>query len=156
MALAMDSKACVLTHFSQRYQKVPVLEYTDEDDGVPLIDAATDDPEAAVDDGAEAPMTDSAQAASGTAGPIQPDEAKHTTIKLKRGTDMKVCVAFDLMRIKVGDIAQMEKLTPALVRLFATEEKEEVKPQQTSESVRGEAQAAGNKKKKVKKSKRNN
>ena len=156
VALAMDSKACVLTHFSQRYQKVPVLEYTDEDDGVPLIDAATDDPEAAVDDGAEAPMTDSAQAASGTAGPIQPDEAKHTTIKLKRGTDMKVCVAFDLMRIKVGDIAQMEKLTPALVRLFATEEKEEVKPQQTSESVRGEPQAAGNKKKKVKKSKRNN
>jgi ribonuclease Z len=42
---------------------------------------------------------------------------------------MKVCVAFDYMKIKVGDIAQMEKYTNTLVALFAEEELSEVKPE---------------------------
>ncbi|KAH0390384.1 hypothetical protein KCU89_g15653, partial [Aureobasidium melanogenum] len=55
------------------------------------------------------------------------------------GSDMKVCVAFDYMRIKVGDIAQMEKYTDALVALFAEEEsaEEEVKPEAPKKKVKG-------------------
>ena len=32
IAMAMGAKACVLTHFSQRYQKLPVLEHAAEDE----------------------------------------------------------------------------------------------------------------------------
>jgi hypothetical protein len=40
--------------------------------------------------------------------------------------DMKVCVAFDYMRIKVSQIKEMERLTPALQALFNLEKNEEV------------------------------
>ena len=36
---------------------------------------------------------------------------------------MKVCVAFDYMRVKVKDMWKMEKFTPALLELFAEEDK---------------------------------
>ncbi|KEQ79450.1 hypothetical protein M438DRAFT_306403 [Aureobasidium pullulans EXF-150] len=86
VALGMGAKACVLTHFSQRYQKVPVLEYTEGEDAI---------------------------------------------------HDMKVCVAFDYMRVKVGQIAEMEKYTDTLVALFAEEESEENKPEPPKKKGKG-------------------
>ena len=38
---------------------------------------------------------------------------------------MKVGVAFDLMRVKVGEIAALERLVPALQQLFKDEAKGE-------------------------------
>lgn len=152
VALAMDAKACVLTHFSQRYQKVPVLEYTDQDDGVSSFGGTIEDTSTNPDDSMDVPISDVAAAtAPADASEPAPQEAtKHTTIKLKRGTEMKVCVAFDLMRVKVGEIAQLEKMTPTLIELFAEEEKVEGKEQD------GKPQKAVNKKQKAGKSKRNN
>lgn len=162
VALAMDAKACVLTHFSQRYQKVPVLEYTDNDDAIPSYDTAatTDDAPAIPEDIVEDAPVENVEATSTYTPMTAP--IKQTTIKLKKGTDMKVCVAFDLMRVKVGEIAQLEKMTPALIKLFATEEQEQDEEQDEGGSnANGNANGKQGKKQKQKqkqqgKSKRNN
>ncbi|CAD0082134.1 unnamed protein product [Aureobasidium vineae] len=142
VALGMGAKACVLTHFSQRYQKVPVLEYTEEDDGTVNSLAASGDEmdiSTTTDDDTDAPVIDTAAPASERKAPVAPtntsEVAKH--IKIKAGSDMKVCVAFDYMRIKVGDIAQMEKYTDTLVALFAEEESSEEKPEPKTKKVKG-------------------
>lgn len=143
VALGMEAKACVLTHFSQRYQKVPVLEYTDEEDGA-VNSLATSGDEMDIstntDDDADAPVIDTAASASEAKAPVDATNANKVAkhIKIKAGSDMKVCVAFDYMRIKVGDIAQMEKYTESLVALFAEEESsEEVKPEAPKKKVKG-------------------
>ncbi|GAB7341686.1 hypothetical protein MBLNU457_g0030t1 [Dothideomycetes sp. NU457] len=162
VASKMNAKACVLTHFSQRYQKVPVLEYTE--DGHSAADAVkltteTENTDADDDDDVDmAPNTDTAipDEDEETRG-AEPGPAK-TTVKLKAGTDMKVCVAFDYMRVKVGEIAQMEKFTPALLELFADEERrkaaEKEKRGGNTEKEKGKGKKGGAEKKE--KSKRNN
>lgn len=133
VAQQMGAKACVLTHFSQRYQKFPVLAHGDEDaKDVPMIDAT-----------AEIPQDDAVEGVSlkDVAAPTVPDHPKMerstgkqydlplteattapAAVKLKLKSDTKVCVAFDYMRVRVGDIGVMEKFTPALLKLCAEEE----------------------------------
>ena len=164
VAQAMGARACVLTHFSQRYQKIPVLERANGDDGgEDVAEAIT----AAEDENGD--FDESASNTDATAGPLGgedefaptlPDQSTSTStgrndggqryslppngphsttalptpitsssegpaaVKFKLASDMKVCVAFDYMRVRVGEMAQMEKFTPALLRLFAEEEKE--------------------------------
>ena len=149
IAQAMGAKACVLTHFSQRYQKLPILEpgdgtgnVNDEDaseeislsDGVEDGETGAIDPEYATD----GPLEDAAatfpdQVASNGAGESyelpskrarkgSADAAAPASVKLKVASDMKVAVAFDYMRVKVGEIGQMDKSTPALLKLFAEED----------------------------------
>lgn len=138
VAQNMGAKACVLTHFSQRYQKVPVLERADDEvKDAPMADAVVDFPQ---DEGVDenAPLEDVTAATfpaqpetEGSAGkqydlPPRKAATAAEAVKFKLNSDMKVCVAFDYMRVKVGDIAVMEKFTPALLKLFAEEEKEEI------------------------------
>lgn len=141
---SMGAKAVVLTHFSQRYQKIPVLETTQDGEDEPIEDAATE----AVS--ADATMTEAdptlevdAENGPEDEGQIEPDmdmtappptsdesvkyndapgkgELKEARVKVK-SKDMKVAVAFDYMRVKVGEIAQLEKFTPALMELFKVE-----------------------------------
>ena len=87
-----------------------------------------DMPEGPVDGGGdEAPSlpTQTADDASGQqySLPAKVDKAPPTAVNFKLKSDMKVCVAFDYMRVKVGEIAEMQHFTPALLRLFAEEEK---------------------------------
>ncbi|KAI5274603.1 hypothetical protein E4T47_02347 [Aureobasidium subglaciale] len=141
VALGMGAKACVLTHFSQRYQKVPVLEYTEEEDAISSLETTGDEMDTSTntDDEADAPVDDD------VAAPIEvkaPTDATNVTkaakhIKIKAGSDMKVCVAFDYMRVKVGEIAQMEKYTDTLVALFAVEESEENKVEAPKKKAKG-------------------
>ena len=65
----MNARRILLTHFSQRYQKIPIMENRD-------------------------------------------------------GKDQVVIVAFDYMRVKIGDIAKVEAFKPALMKLFEEKEKE--------------------------------
>jgi ribonuclease Z len=150
VAQAMGAKACVLTHFSQRYQKLPVLEHSGEDDSnaddttitqdVPMINAdepaVEDDATANPDEMMEGPVGDEAptlpaQAADNATGQQYdlPDkkpsasESGPAAVNFKLKSDMKVCVAFDYMHVKVGEIAEMQHFTPALLKLFAEEEK---------------------------------
>ncbi|KAK5164556.1 uncharacterized protein LTR77_009762 [Saxophila tyrrhenica] len=154
VAQGMGARACVLTHFSQRYQKIPVLEKggaggsggtevprafeaeegeegdgemsvnpTDEFSG-PLEDVAATYPDQATngdDKGKQYDLPKNKDTATSTYRPLSAE--KPEAVKFKLTTDMKVCVAFDYMRVKVGEIGQLEKFTPALLRLFAEEEK---------------------------------
>lgn len=156
VAQAMGAKACVLTHFSQRYQKLPVLEHGgaasdgNGKDGVNYYPSGADvdaevstNPEDALDgpledvaatfsdqqlggaEGQQVDMPSTKGASESAEGAAYRKSAFPGTgaVKFKLASDMKVCVAFDYMRVKVGEIAQMEKFTPALLKLFAEEEK---------------------------------
>jgi ribonuclease Z len=163
VAQAMGAKACVLTHFSQRYQKLPVLEHAAEDEpniadivsaqDVPMTNASSGPSEEDFDDMPEGPVggeddeapslpAQNADNASGQQYNL-PDKVEKvpSAVNFKLKSDMKVCVAFDYMRVKVGEIAEMQHFTPALLRLFAEEErrKEEeaaIAAEQASEASR--------------------
>jgi ribonuclease Z len=144
VAQAMGAKACVLTHFSQRYQKLPVLEHAAEDEPniADIVSAqdvsmtnASDPAEEDFDDMPEGPVgaeddeapslpAQNADNASGQQYNL-PDKVEKvpTAVNFKLKSDMKVCVAFDYMRVKVGEIAEMQHFTPALLKLFAEEER---------------------------------
>ncbi|KAL1598782.1 hypothetical protein SLS60_007924 [Paraconiothyrium brasiliense] len=131
----MDAKAVVLTHFSQRYQKIPVLqtvqdgeqddlpdlnvmEDVQQNDGnnahIPPIDATVE---------TSAPLSDSARPPPllRKAG----SSMAHEQVIKVRSRDMKVAIAFDYMRVKIGEIAQLEKFNEALNRLLTAEEEAE-------------------------------
>ncbi|KAK3065466.1 hypothetical protein LTS18_006177 [Coniosporium uncinatum] len=144
----MGVKGVVLTHFSQRYQKIPVMDTVGA--GVELEDVDAEREEellgVVVDGGATAAAAGSADSAmldapsdasfsngvaNGMTDPAKPSDgvpaavARDPVARVKtKARDMKVCVAFDYMRVKVGEIAAMEKLAPALVELFREEEGE--------------------------------
>jgi ribonuclease Z len=192
VAQAMGAKACVLTHFSQRYQKLPVLQHGngngeveeeckdvgqelaqssdvaeehqgDEDipnseDAVngPLEDVASTFPDQLPANGDEGQQYDIPSKRSGKAG--QRDKARRfssssgpAAVKLKLASDMKVCVAFDYMRVKVGEMWQMEKFTPALLKLFAEEEKVKDEDASSGPAEQGKKGKKEKQKKEVKK-----
>lgn len=158
----MRARAVVLTHFSQRYQKIPIMETVEDGEaalGSETVGAGFVDEEGDAA-GADEQMVENggapSVAAPDTARPS--DEVngapKEAVVKV-RSRDMKVCVAFDYMKVKVGDIAQMEKFTPALLELFAEPEKDEAVGKVGSdgnavEDGEGGEQGAEKKEKKVK------
>ena len=167
VGLAMRAQRVILTHFSQRYQKIPVMESVeidkvqledaeDEDPNVPMVDAGTS--EVTNDDTIEREIMEEPVANQGTIAtvpnvsniqtPTEPEGSQATSTdttspeiidtpaKPNNGLstkpplnmlneDMKICVAFDYMKVKVGDIEYMEKLTPALLELYQTVDPEE-------------------------------
>ncbi|TKA71263.1 hypothetical protein B0A55_07338 [Friedmanniomyces simplex] len=153
VAQAMGAKACVLTHFSQRYQKLPVLDHgaggVEAGNGIAVpgdtgaAETATVEESADLEDMPEGPLEDAAaslpdQVSAGEGQQVSIPSSKHANgtlarsssgpeaVKFRIASDMKVCVAFDYMRVRVGEIPQLEKFTPALLKLFEEEEKPEV------------------------------
>lgn len=146
IGVAMGAQRILLTHFSQRYQKLPVMDMVDAN--IPELEYESDgvegDPMAPMDllpgtgvDGKPATeasigemvedgralddlLTGGASASSNaTAG--SPDGVRIRKVdgrSYRPLHDMKVGVAFDYMRVKVKDIALLEKFTPALMKLY--------------------------------------
>ncbi|KIX07277.1 uncharacterized protein Z518_01930 [Rhinocladiella mackenziei CBS 650.93] len=117
VALEMRAKNLILTHFSQRYQKIPVIrniklpDRTSEEDLIDDVDGemATGN----VSGGFESNKT---PPASGSSTWIEPESARNLSIGF----------AFDLMRIKVSQIQSMKKIFPAITKMFEiAEEKRE-------------------------------
>lgn len=156
VGVAMGARRVLLTHFSQRYQKVPSMNALDTR-SVKLEDAEdVDDPSAGMDQPVEEstkPVKPQATIDSildglheqasqtGTRPRAQTQPRPHTiapdlpsashantlaqiiasNINPARRSqihDMKIGVAFDYMRVKVGDIMHLEKFTPALRELY--------------------------------------
>ncbi|EMC92298.1 hypothetical protein BAUCODRAFT_38329 [Baudoinia panamericana UAMH 10762] len=164
VAQAMGARTCVLTHFSQRYQKLPVLERGEAGSGgavtdsLPTVGENTVEEESAnPEDALSGPLEDVAatfpdQHTNGEGMEYDmssrtKDEANRTAtepaaVNFKVTSDMKVCVAFDYMRVKVGEIPQLEKFTPALLKLFEEEAKvaEEEAKATTSNMVSSKAE----------------
>jgi ribonuclease Z len=143
----MGAKAVVLTHFSQRYQKIPVLQTVEGADGheekadvddVPMEDAAIEEEPAEIEDAPQAnpdirPSTTTAPRStaalpSDSAHPPKlhhQQSSDHEKVIKVRNKDMKVAIAFDYMRVRIGDIAKLEKFNPALTKLLVADEQEE-------------------------------
>lgn len=148
VALKMRAKNVILTHFSQRYQKIPVLsnvKLPDEvrfEEGIQNEDGATGPVDEALNDAAEGTSVpiDEAEPVSQDADPSQDargavsdvarsgqeqtdslDDAPSETSNetLHRAAhEMNVCVAFDYMRVKVSQIKGMKELYPAIEKAF--------------------------------------
>jgi len=149
IGIAMGAQRILLTHFSQRYQKLPVMDMVDgftpelEDEGnstdsdpmapvdlkggVVTEEKSTDQKpigEMVEDDTALDDLLTSAGSASTShnvrfPGGVRIRKVDERSYRLRR--DLKVGVAFDYMRVKVKDIALLERFTPALLRLYDQE-----------------------------------
>ncbi|OAG03818.1 uncharacterized protein CC84DRAFT_1177762 [Paraphaeosphaeria sporulosa] len=120
----MDATAVVLTHFSQRYQKIPVLQTVQdgEADDLPSMDDADVQQDPDVPAAASALPSDSARPP-----PSAVSSRREKVIKV-HARNMKVGIAFDYMRVQIGALAQMEKFNAALTRLLAADEEAEGVP----------------------------
>jgi ribonuclease Z len=139
----MDAKAVVLTHFSQRYQKIPVLQtVTDGELEDPLVkteEVAEDldeegevDPEIQNADNMDMHPSIAPTSSNGPAKP--PPTLQHQTSTLHenaavikiRNKDMKVAIAFDYMKVKIGEICELEKFNEALNELLVKEKEDDI------------------------------
>ncbi|KAI9782157.1 MAG: hypothetical protein M1816_001991 [Peltula sp. TS41687] len=157
VGMAMGARRVILTHFSQRYQKIPVMHQVEgselqfdvvddeeeeaagqEEQGGMIIDGEGERgpslPTESLD--AIAPeisaaadvVADVAADAEGlpsrpkTSAATEDKDGKPAVVKIRAGgegnQDMRVGVAFDCMRVKVGEITHLEYFTPALLNLF--------------------------------------
>lgn len=171
----MGANAVVLTHFSQRYQKIPVLETVGNSEDTEAVDPSkveTEQPdpveEGLDEEGVEEDVdmgnmdmtrtnTRSANSTSpsSTATPAAPTNktapapAGEKVIKI-RARDMKVAVAFDYMRVRIGAIAELEKFNPALNALLCEDEVDAIEAPMTKEVVVGEGKKEKKQKQKQK------
>ncbi|KAK5023098.1 hypothetical protein LTS07_009592 [Exophiala sideris] len=122
VALKMRAKNLILTHFSQRYQKLPVLS---------SVKMPEHNPEDEVDDDVDGEMTTGPTTISEDA----PGQSTDTSAWVEQDAtrDLNIGVAFDLMRIKVSQIASFKKLLPAISKMFEIEE--EKREQQRREAA---------------------
>ncbi len=115
VALGMRAKNLILTHFSQRYQKIPVFS------SVKMPERVSD--EEMIDD-------DDAEMTNGTTNHAGLDEPSHLVPTLSASSwtepdaarELPIAVAFDLMHIKVSQIKFMKKFFPAISKMFEIEE----------------------------------
>ncbi|KAF2011145.1 hypothetical protein BU24DRAFT_454628 [Aaosphaeria arxii CBS 175.79] len=153
---AMNATAVVLTHFSQRYQKIPVIE-TVQDDGESRRNATN---RASGDTDGPMDVDEVAMDTTTTATPVQQQQhsaSKEQIIKIRSNKNMKVAIAFDYMRVRIGDIAQLDKFNDALNKLLVSEEDEEDggnaeqgKGMNGNGKKNGDGKEGGGKKKKMK------
>ncbi|KAF2143474.1 uncharacterized protein K452DRAFT_357775 [Aplosporella prunicola CBS 121167] len=154
----MRARMTLLTHFSQRYQSIPVIEREDiepEDEAnaapgaeslatsAPEEDAMDVDGEEASameDDSAAVAAEEEASAAVAAGGadapledPLGPpapavlapglrtEASTALETRIRARSDMRVGVAADYMRVKVGEFAELEKFVPAVQALLQVE-----------------------------------
>lgn len=183
VGIAMGARRVILTHFSQRYQKIPVmdnlahmhvkLEDTDEnaESDIPFPDIESSDtvPEALPEDvvrqdrvSADADVSSELtkdepsgehldepeveatgsraiykRRHSATRSPSRPPSQSESEVVIapEVAKNMKICVAFDYMRIRVKEIAHMEEFTPALLELYQQDDAVEEGPEKGSDAV---------------------
>ncbi|KAL8734611.1 MAG: hypothetical protein Q9181_003145 [Wetmoreana brouardii] len=139
VAQAMGAKRLILTHFSQRYQKLPDISALDK------IKVRFDDAEISNNEAEAADVLDDPEL-MGIITSSDQQPAQHQAVtppRTKTGASvhstsnatppspagknygLKIAVAFDFLRVRVGDIADLEKFMPSLQRLFQISEAEE-------------------------------
>ena len=164
VGIAMRARRVLLTHFSQRYQKIPIMDGVEGQDITLEDETEESDPMAVIDGNGENPevkkslseMVESDATLAeilDTSASSRPNKSKMKISKVVnhsfRSThDMKIGVAFDYMRIKVKDIALLECLTPVLLKLY---EEETSKLKDSSDEKDANTNLDAGKKKKQKK-----
>ena len=127
VAQAMGAKRLVLTHFSQRYQKIPLLGALEN------ISVNYDDPGTISSEAEEADVSGESEnvglttnsndqyspSRMPTSASTKPVRSSHSPPRaLINPDELKVAIAFDFLRVRVGEIEQLEKFTPVLQRMF--------------------------------------
>jgi ribonuclease Z len=142
VASLMRAKSLVLTHFSQRYQKIPVLDHVWEktDDLEREIEREERDLDvhgraakglgAGQDVDEIAPDLDEATGTTTDPQNLEPmekmdedndGEAETEAEVGAKETPLKILFAFDYMRVRVGEIPKLQAYRPALMKLFENE-----------------------------------
>ena len=131
VGVEMGARRVILTHFSQRYSKIPTmsdiqgftvkLESAEaEEDGDEV--GPIQEPYVLIDTEATSAgdRENSQITEQDIQKPLNKDIVKVTldSAKFPQDDNMKIAVAFDYMRVKVKDIASLEKFTPALRELY--------------------------------------
>ncbi|KGO63074.1 hypothetical protein PEX2_042740 [Penicillium expansum] len=142
----MQARAVLLTHFSQRYQKIAFVDKRNPGKFQSSRDAAAKEPA-----DADIPFDDPQDEAVGSNDtPLSDDINSGKSSQRFGGYTGPVAGAMDFMRIKVGDFALAQAYAPALEKLIelleraATEESERVK--QTRQEEENTRKAKNNKK----------
>lgn len=118
VARAMNAQQLVLTHFSQRYQKIAQISAPDEDN------VRFEDVETASEGEEDNDMVDDPEPLGPAinfghhASPSRTANAKPLYTNRDVNRDLKVAIAFDFLRVRVRDIAYLEQLTPVLQQMF--------------------------------------
>lgn len=137
VAQAMGAKRLVLTHFSQRYQKIPQLGALDKikirfedtenvsngaEAAVPLMDTETIDTSNDPDD-----LLSEQRAPTPPPKALldSPNSSRSSSMSLAPPEELKVAIAFDFLRVRAGEIEQLEYYTPVLQRMFEMLDAEE-------------------------------
>ncbi len=146
VASKMEAKNVILTHFSQRYQKLPVMENmklpssTEESpksspQASPAVLGELGEP-GAVTGGASTASDSKVAVEQGNLVEVAGLDAPNSRVSK---LDMNICVAFDYMRVRVSDIKHMQEFTPALAALFEAERSKPVgevaTPQEKSDVI---------------------
>ena len=136
VGIAMRARRLVLTHFSQRYSKIPVLEQFNVD-GIKFEEAAVEDETVPMDVDAAGVAHMESENISNDAeenrnpnhplksigheiwAPLPAAQAPGQMLDKRALTDMKIVAAFDYMSVKVGEISYLQHMTPAINSLFA-------------------------------------
>ena len=135
VGLAMGARRIVLTHFSQRYQKIPTMDLLRKQE-LELEDSTGEEEMAGIVDEsketqilnlssmveADANLNDILGSPQPSSEP-QPEAEKVDISSQSLQKEVKFVVANDLMRIKVKDIYVIERFTPALLKLYEETEK---------------------------------
>lgn len=132
----MRARMTLLTHFSQRYQKLPVMEREEApaagDDKMDIVDDDVDMDAIREEDDIVLPEQDESVPLENPDGPPKPvstpllkteESGEALATRIKSRSDMRVGVASDYMRVKLGEFAELEKFVPALQALLAEEAK---------------------------------
>ena len=142
---AMRARRVILTHFSQRYQKIPSLNALDTrsiklEDAEDILGDPSEDMEQPLEESTLPPATihessetlndrlsqdqPEPQPQEDVNEPVQQSSFNINPIPRPLLNDMRIGVAFDGMRVKVGDIRHLDKFTPALMELYKDREDE--------------------------------
>lgn len=143
VGVAMGARRILLTHFSQRYQKLPVIsnvegldvkleektdagdEIDETDPDMALADSGSTELATSITQSLTSADYELATSGVGTKVPQTLPESNSVSVKQALPSDLKIGIAFDYMRVRVGDIIHLEKFTPTLLKLFEQQENEE-------------------------------
>jgi ribonuclease Z len=105
VGVAMGARRIILTHFSQRYQKIPSVDTLLGKNMKLESSVSQEDLPAGI------------EASDAASGGLDPSEE---TVKVApvANKDVKVAVAFDYMRVELKDIASLERFNPAFIELY--------------------------------------
>ena len=124
VALNMRAKNVVLTHFSQRYAKIPNFENIKLPGEMQYEDGSAAEEEGPVDDGnvasastSEMPLSLPQRSSANEANGVPRAYAARNA-----AANMHIAVAFDYMRVKVSEIAGLKDIYPKIQALFDEQE----------------------------------